>query len=68
MNQQYSRGYRDPGIPSMQSRLTQGVEPMAYDTTPNAQEWQPTVLYLLGLIVLEFAVLAALRYLPKIRG
>lgn len=69
MDTQYSRGYREPRIPTMQTRITQGVTPMAYETSTSGQsDWQPTVLYLMGLIVAEFAVLAALRYLPKVRG
>lgn len=68
MYAQNSRGYREPRIPTMQTRITQGVTPMAYETSGTATEWQPTVLFLLGLIVAEFALLAALRYLPKVRG
>lgn len=68
MDTQNSRGYREPRIPTMQTRITQGVTPMAYETSNSQSDWQPTVLYLMGLILAEFALLAALRYLPKVRG
>lgn len=56
----YSRGFRDGPYLSSERRLTQGESvPM---TTSTQSQWEPTVLNLLGLIVLEFVALGLLRY------
>lgn len=34
------------------------------EVAPNGVTWHPTVLFLVGLIIAEFAFLAALRLLP----